>query len=371
DDDEHNTDDDERDAGDDEHDAGDDEHDVDDDERDAGDAEGDESSDNERLIDTNDQRDSVDTTAAAEATTDDDEEIVLDEHYMPPAGDDDDESFIDEEDWEADDEAIAAADSAEFLPQPVPELRSVGATTIASVPEKLEGGAGAVQLIAPAATEQVNQVAPDTTAQPSPALRPNDAVDAEDARDLSNYLQAGRPSRWVTIGWIAGSLFMILLLVAQFVHQHRGDLVLHPRFGGAIAGAYGVLGLDVRPNWRVDDYRVVGQARLMQMPDDDEGGEDALRFVAIIANRAERPQPPPMVRLTLRDRWGDATGVRDFAPPEYLADRTMIDSLLEPGQRLRVVLNLQDPGTEVVGFDFDMCLPDASGTLRCSTEPSG
>ena len=85
-----------------------------------------------------------------------------------------------------------------------------------------------------------------------------------------------------------------------------------------------------------------------------------------MTNGAKLPQPAPLVRLTLRDRWGDPTGARAFTPPEYLADRTMIGELLEPGQRLRVVLNLYDFGADAVGFDFDMCLPDDSGTLRCA-----
>ncbi|NNF66927.1 MAG: DUF3426 domain-containing protein, partial [Gammaproteobacteria bacterium] len=198
----------------------------------------------------------------------------------------------------------------------------------------------------------------------------NDAVDAEDARDLKDYLNAP-VNKAVAAAWAGASLLMVLLLATQIVHRNRGDLVIHPKLGPVVNSIYKAAGVNLRPNWKIEEYEVVGQARLFEMPAEEIAqpeGSTALRFVTIITNGARLPQPAPMVRLTLRDRWGDPTGVRDFTPPEYLADRSLIGELLEPGQRLRVVLNIADPGNNVVGFDFDMCLPDAAGMLRCANE---
>ncbi len=320
---------------------------------------------------------------------DGDDEIVLDEFYQP-TGSDDEEPIDDDEHWDFDENAGREAGAGDAAPPvdesalfslPVPELRAAGIVDPASVPEKLEGGEAAIDPFAQDSSEAMQQAAPDADAEPHraplaptpPAMRANDAIDAEDARDLRDYLRAPPPGQLAAAGWIGGSVLLAVALVLQFVHHNRGDLVVHPRFGPAIASLYDVFGVEVRPNWRVDDYKIVGQARLIELTADgpDDPAANAFRLVAIIANRADRPQPPPMVRITLRDRWGDPRGVRDFAPPEYLTDRSMIDGLLEPGQRLRVVLNLRDPGAEVDGFDFDMCLPDRQGTLRCSSEPAG
>ncbi|NNM20996.1 MAG: DUF3426 domain-containing protein [Gammaproteobacteria bacterium] len=364
------------------------------------------------------------TTVEKEAVDEEDDEILLDESYQPPEVDDE-ESFLDDE-WDDDDESFTdteAADGSEdslfagfddgadesidadvvaSLPEtetasaadrpedtadseeavdesalfslPLPELTALDRDHDVVIPEKMEGGAAAQDPFAQTAVSPGQPELPEPPEPPPAALvssAASDAYDAEDARDLRDYLRAPG-SRAATIGWSVGAALMTLLLVGQIVHRNRGDLVIHPRFGPAVSSLYGVAGGAPRPNWRISEYKVVGQARLFEMPADEttDNADDstALRFVAIISNGADLPQPAPMVRLTLRDRWGDPTGIRDFTPPEYLADRALVGELLEPGQRLRVVLNLYDPGTDVVGFDFDMCLPDGAGTLRCADE---
>ena len=348
------------------------------------------------------------TTVAADA--DDDDEILLDESYQPPevdeeedyeddwlqvsekddasdadeaaSGDDepvdeiedffddtdDSESLTDVEEPETDEDAV---DESALFTLPLPELTSLDRDVRDTFPEKLEGGEAAHDPSAQAGVQPgYGAIEQPVVQAKTTRLRANDAFDAEDARDLKDYLNAPA-SRIETAAWGTGAALMAMLLIGQLVHRNRGDLVIHPRLGPIVSSMYETIGVDLRPNWRIADYKVVGQARIFQMPPEETGAADttALRFVAIISNGAELPQPAPMVRLTLRDRWGDPTGVRDFTPPEYLADRGLIGQLLEPGQRLRVVLNLHDPGTAVVGFDFDMCLPDAAGTLRCSNEP--
>ena len=279
-----------------------------------------------------------------------------------------------------------AVESALFS-LPLPELTALEHPEHGILPEKLEGGEAArdpsaqAQLHDEPVSTPVVATTPATTVV-SPWLRTNDAFDAEDAHDLRDYLND--PVNPVTrAAWFGGSVLMALLLIGQVVHRYRGDLVIHPRFGPVVQSLYKSVGVDLRPNWQVRGYKVVGQARLFLMPLDpqDTGNENAgetaegeaedstaIRFVTIISNDAKLPQPAPLVRLTLRNRWGDATGSRDFTPPEYLADRTMIGQLLEPGQRLRVVLNLYDFSSDAVGFDFDMCLPDDTGALRCADE---
>ena len=361
------------------------------------------------------ERDSLDEDENAFVVIDDDdddEEILLDDSYEPPQEDEEQEIYADskfsatehddtpaselegeDDNFEiffgvdelehltaADDTTVQDESDAEkvdasvLFSLPLPELTPLDHEQRGMLPEKLEGGEAARDPCALTVSTTKHKIARFDTAKPtrSKAIRANDAIDAADARDLKHYL-GGSKNRAVAAAWAGGSVLMALLLAGQIIHRNRGDLMIHPRLGPAVSSLYKVVGVNLRPNWQIRDYKVVGQARLFEMPSEVVAGESAaiaLRFVTIITNGAKQPQPAPMVRLTLRDRWGDPTGIRDFAPPEYLADRTLIGRLLEPGQRLRVVLNIADPGTDVVGFDFDMCLPDGVGTLRCANEPA-
>lgn len=335
----------------------------------------------------NDSDDSDDDTLSAEGSESGDDDVAS----LSPdnAGTDAIATTHDE----SGDTSEAAVDESALFALPLPELTPLEHSEPAVLPEKLEGGEAAhvpsAQSRAPkndrAQTDEMPQVVPSIWAR-----QQNDAYDAEDARDLRDYLSAPvNPA--ARAAWGAGTALMLLLLIVQVIHSNRSDLVIHPRLGPVVSKLYNAVGVELQPNWRINDYKIIGQARLFLMPLDADvpaGATDerprpdesdtatadypddatAIRFVAIISNGAKQAQPAPLVRLTLRDRWGDPTGARDFTPPEYLADRTMIGRLLEPGQRLRVVLNLYDFGSDAVGFDFDMCLPDDKGTLRCAHE---
>jgi hypothetical protein len=99
-------------------------------------------------------------------------------------------------------------------------------------------------------------------------------------------------------------------------------------------------------------------------------GAAQLRLTATLTNDAARPQPYPLVRLTLEDRWGSAVGTRDFTPHEYLRDDARAARLLAPGEQARVELLVVDPGADTVGFALDTCLADVHGVVRCANDAS-
>ena len=79
-------------------------------------------------------------------------------------------------------------------------------------------------------------------------------------------------------------------------------------------------------------------------------------------------QPLPLVRLTLKDRYGNAVATRDLTPTEYLPPRAAGQRLLEPDQRIDAELHVMDPGQAAVGFEIDACLRAENGSVGCANE---
>jgi hypothetical protein len=204
--------------------------------------------------------------------------------------------------------------------------------------------------------EAASQAQPDAAPEPEP-----EALDIDELRGI-------RRSPWARACWSFVAVFMLLLLGAQLVHRSRFELILRPAIAPWMYRIYGALGVRLDPKWEVARYRVVRRPEMSVVVAADGGTR--LRLVATLTNDASRPQPYPLVRLTLEDRWGSAVGARDFAPAEYMHDDARAARLLAPGEQAQVDLLVIDPGTDTVGFTVDMCLADADGVIHCANDDS-
>jgi hypothetical protein len=85
-----------------------------------------------------------------------------------------------------------------------------------------------------------------------------------------------------------------------------------------------------------------------------------LKVRASIRNTAGFPQPYPLLKLVLENRWGEEVRARSFQPSEYLegSQKPAPDSgKLAPNQLANAVISIADPGADAEGFRFDVCLP--------------
>lgn len=221
------------------------------------------------------------------------------------------------------------------------------------------------------AVQTETQVEPtETIAVEEPAAEAPAVADAERPAETDGALDIeallAPPRRRGRGRWTAAACLLALALVAQIVHHMRAQLVLNPHVGPALERIYGALGIDAEPDWDVTRYEIV---RRPEMAAADPGRGDVpgtLRLVAFFANGAEHPQPYPLLRVTIEDRWGGAVARREFEPHEYLNDGRAPD-LLPPGERTRAELVLVDPGVESVGYTLDLCLRE-DGALRCAND---
>ena len=88
---------------------------------------------------------------------------------------------------------------------------------------------------------------------------------------------------------------------------------------------------------------------------------------ASIKNAAPRPQPLPLLRVAVQDRFGNRIASSDVAPAVVRATRCMRRRRrLASGQRLDIEMRFVDPGKEAVGFEIDACLAAPGGGVNCA-----
>jgi predicted Zn finger-like uncharacterized protein len=183
----------------------------------------------------------------------------------------------------------------------------------------------------------------------------------ESARDLE--LIAPRRSRTTAMVWKALAVPLVLLLLLQVVHHYRSALVRQPRIGPLLSSAYTAAGAALTPDWHLHEYEIKQWGVLS-----DPVHPGTLKVRASITNRAAFPQPFPLLKLVLEDRWGDQVRVREFEPAEYADPGTPTDRLLTPGQGANATIAIVDPGPDAEGFRFDVCLRGKAPVPVCAAE---
>ena len=163
--------------------------------------------------------------------------------------------------------------------------------------------------------------------------------------------------------WAAGAAVALLVLTAQIVNHNRDELATTAPFKRPLTALYASLGVQLAPQWdlRAYDVRQLGASA-------DPAGTGLITLRASIKNGAHQPQPLPLLRVMLQDRFGNRIAARDVAPRFYLP-RTMPEtSYLASGQRIDAEMDFVDPGANAVGFEIDACLPASGGGVTCAND---
>jgi predicted Zn finger-like uncharacterized protein len=165
--------------------------------------------------------------------------------------------------------------------------------------------------------------------------------------------------------WAIGAAALLVLLGAQIVNHLRDALATHARFNRPLTALYAAFGVSLRPQW---DLRAYDVRQLGASVDPGSGGEITVR--ASIRNGGLQPQPLPLLRVTLEDRFGTPLASRDVSPRDYLPGAVPASSFLSVDQRIDAEMAFVDPGSSAVGFEIDACLPAAAGAVACAHDPA-
>jgi predicted Zn finger-like uncharacterized protein len=195
-----------------------------------------------------------------------------------------------------------------------------------------------------------------TEAPPTAAAEPPQKPAREPA-STESWLPETRARRPLP-RWLLAAVGLLLLLLLQAVHHWRAPLARHvPALGSLYAG----LGAPLEPEWQLAAYdvRQLGAAA-------DPADARRIEVHASVRNGADHPQPAPLLRVVLQDRFGNELARHELAPADYLRGAPL--TMLAADQRVDASLTLQDPEQKAVGFELDACLPAADGALRCASD---
>jgi predicted Zn finger-like uncharacterized protein len=162
---------------------------------------------------------------------------------------------------------------------------------------------------------------------------------------LEEHLEDAGGRRRGTLGWSLAILLLLLVAIGQLAWFGRDHLLRYPAGRELLESACGLLLCQLPPRHEPEKLRVVSRA-ITTHPD----REGALKLMLILRNDADFIQPWPQLELSLLDRNGDLIARRRFSPEEY---HNTPRGLLQPGIPETINLELEDPGDQVVGFQFD------------------
>ena len=180
------------------------------------------------------------------------------------------------------------------------------------------------------------------------------AEDAGDGNDSAAYPLPARARGWdkggLTLRDVASGaaiVFLSLLLATQWVFFNRDDLAREQSWRPGLEQFCGFL--QCRLPLRVD----LAQLELLNRDVRKHPRvRDALLLNATLSNKADFNQPYPVIEVSFSDRGGRPVAARRFRPQEYVNDRGVIERGMPPGEPVPVLLEILDPGTEALSYQF-------------------
>jgi predicted Zn finger-like uncharacterized protein len=181
---------------------------------------------------------------------------------------------------------------------------------------------------------------PDDLDAASPEVPPMPAEFADSWSDRSHF------GRNLAKGALIGVL--LLLLGVQWLYFNRASLAAQNDWRPGLELFCSFLRCELP--LRVDLSRIELVSRDVRKHPRITG---ALLINATLVNRADFPQPYPVLEVTFSNSAGTPVAARRFRPAEYLGDQADIKAGMPVNTSLQVMLEIEDPGEDAVSFKFD------------------
>jgi len=166
--------------------------------------------------------------------------------------------------------------------------------------------------------------------------------------DLRRARQAERrPLNWSRAGQWALALILFVAMLGQGVYLWRFELSRDPLYAPWVRGFCQLLHCEV-PLPRFPDRIAVIERDVRLHP----RVEHALVINATLVNQAPMTQAYPLIQLRMSDLSGTQVAGRWFMPRDYLRNPALAETGMQPGKPLHILLEVVDPGEDVVSFQF-------------------
>lgn len=160
-------------------------------------------------------------------------------------------------------------------------------------------------------------------------------------------------------GMAAAAVLLVVLLVAQVLHQSREALATIPLFNETVGPVYRAIGMPLSPAWDVTGWRFEARRDVL----DDEA--DTLTVISRIGNTSDDALPYPLINVSLTDRFEETVGTKTLDPADYLTDDLDASEMVRPGNNFTAVMTIQSPAENATGYKLQACYRQPDAQLRC------
>lgn len=81
--------------------------------------------------------------------------------------------------------------------------------------------------------------------------------------------------------------------------------------------------------------------------------DNALMITSSFVNESEVSQPFPLLQIALLDTQGEIVAIRRFSPEDYLVNKKLATTLMQPSQPVGARLEVFDPGSTVIAYEIE------------------
>jgi hypothetical protein len=148
--------------------------------------------------------------------------------------------------------------------------------------------------------------------------------------------------------WSAGSILLMVVFLVQTVYFKHNDLARVPQLRPWIESFCGYMACEMNLPSDVGQLELVSQD-IRSHPK----VKSVLLVTTTIINNARFVQSYPGLQITFSDLNGQRVAMRRFAPHEYLSADITKETGMPPNTPIQVELEMMDPGSNAVNFEFD------------------
>ncbi len=148
--------------------------------------------------------------------------------------------------------------------------------------------------------------------------------------------------------WSVGSILLMVVFLVQTVYFKHNDLAKAPQLRPWVETFCGLMSCEMSLPSDVSQLELVSQD-IRSHPK----VKSALLVTTTIINNAHFVQSYPGLQITFSDLNGQRVAMRRFAPNEYLSKDIEQESGMPPNTPIQVELEMMDPGSNAVNFEFD------------------
>lgn len=180
---------------------------------------------------------------------------------------------------------------------------------------------------------------------PPDAVTTRPAIPADDLPLMSEFPLAPKRRRLPTAVWLAGSLLLALLLLAQAAYFFAAELARDARLRPWLAQYCEQLGCSLRAPGGTAAVELA-QTSVAPHP----RYENALRLRAVLVNRTVMAQPYPLLEVSLTDSEGNMLARRAFTAAQYL--EAPPGGTLAPAVATAARLDVTNADGKAVGYEI-------------------